>query len=204
MAPWKKHIPQKTLCGRWDIPWMTRDIKRDTRDIRHTSMDTWINTTSCPITNTGLGLSTLVRPNSSVVTTVDDLAKSLDHGRQVDMLILDFSKAFDMVAHQRLINKLDNYGITNNGKIWITTWLTSRTQRVVVDGEQSSDARVHSGVPQGTVLAPLMFLLYINDIGDKISNNTKIILFTDDSLLYRETGNNLDTNILQHDLDTLV
>ena len=81
-------------------------------------------------------------------TTVDDLAKSLDHGRQVDMLILDFSKAFDTVAHQRLINKLDNYGITNNVKSWLTTWLTSRTQRVVVDGEQSSDARVRSGVPK--------------------------------------------------------
>ena len=144
-----------------------------------------MNTTSCPISNTGLGRSTLVRPQ--LVTTVDDLAKSLDHGKQVDMLILDFSKAFDTVAHQRLINKLDNYGITNYVKSWITTWLTSRTQRVVVDGEQSSDARVRSGVPQGTVIGPLMFLLYINDIGDKISNNTKIRLFADDSLLYRET-----------------
>ena len=71
---------------------------------------------------------------------VDDLAKSLDHGKQVDVLILDFSKAFDTVAHQRLINKLDNYSITNNVKSWITTWVTSRTQRVVDDGEQSSDA----------------------------------------------------------------
>jgi len=141
---------------------------------------------------------------TQLVTTIDDLAKSLDNGKQVDMLILDFSKAFDTVAHQRLINKLDNYGITNNVKSWITTWLTSRTQRVVVDGEQSSDARVRSGVPQGTVLGPLMFLLYINDIGDKISDNTNIRLFADDSLLYRETGNNPDSDTLQHDLDKLV
>ena len=87
---------------------------------------------------------------TQLVTTVEDLAKYLDHKQQVDMLILDFSRAFDNVAHQRLIHKLEYYGIRNNLKEWITTWLTTRTQLVVVDGEQSTEARVRSGVPQGT------------------------------------------------------
>ena len=88
------------------------------------------------------------------------------------MLILDFRKAFDTVAHQRPIHKLEHYGIRYSIKGWISTWLTTRTQKVVVDGESSTEAQVRSGFPQGTILGPVMFLLYINDIGHKTSKGT--------------------------------
>ena len=141
---------------------------------------------------------------TQLVTTIEDLALSLECGQQVDMLILDFSKAFDTVAHQRLLHKLEHYGIRDSIKGWISTWLTTRTQKVVVDGEASTEAQVRSGVPQGTVLGPLMFLLYINDIGHKTSTGTHLRLFADDSLLYREIRSIQDGTILQEDLQTLV
>ena len=141
---------------------------------------------------------------TQLVTTIEDLALSLECGQQVDMLILDFSKAFDTVAHQRLLHKLDHYGIRDSIKGWISIWLTTRTQKVVVDGEASTEDQVRSGVPHGTVLGPLMFLLYINDIGHKTSTGTHLRLFADDSLLYREIRSIQDGTILQEDLQTLV
>jgi methylaspartate ammonia-lyase len=77
------------------------------------------------------------------------------------MLIVDFSKAFDVVPHIRLLRKLEHYGIKGKILEWIRAWLTQRRQCVVVDGETSEMAHVKSGVPQRTVLGPLMFLLYI-------------------------------------------
>ena len=117
------------------------------------------------------------------------------------MLILDFSKAFDVVPHCRLVNKLSYYGIRDNTLTWITNWLAGRTQRVVVDGECSSESNVKSGVPQGTVLGPLMFILYINDI----ANNTgsSIRLFADDCVLYRVIRGAADAAQLQDDLSRL-
>lgn len=84
--------------------------------------------------------------------------------------------------HTSALRKLDHYGIRGITKHWIETWLTGRSQTVVVNGACSSAVQVKSGVPQGTVLGPLMFLIYINDIGDHI--DAKLRLFADDSILY--------------------
>ena len=94
---------------------------------------------------------------TQLVTTIEDLARGLQERQQIDLLILDFSKAFDVVSHRLLLGKLDYYGIRGNTLGWVTDWLTGRTQRVVIDGECSEDTPVLSGVPQGTVLGPLMF-----------------------------------------------
>ena len=79
---------------------------------------------------------------------------------QVDLIMLDYSKAFDTVAHNKLLLKLEHYDIQSNTYSWLQTWLTKRTQKVVVEGEMSKTLKLLSGVPQGTVLRPLMFLLY--------------------------------------------
>ena len=139
-----------------------------------------------------------------LLITVEELTRNLDLGVQTDVLILDFQKAFDKVPHQRLLEKLRYYGIRGNILEWISQWLTSRNQSVVVDGETSYPVHVKSGVPQGTVLGPLMFLIYINDITDQISNGTSIRLFADDCLLYRIIKSPSDADMLQKDLSSLV
>ena len=91
---------------------------------------------------------------TQLVNTIETVARSLDKKEHVDMLILDFSKAFDTVPHQRLINKMEHYGIKGNIHRWVSSWLTQRHQRVCVDGDKSSNKPVISGVPQDTVLDP--------------------------------------------------
>ena len=138
---------------------------------------------------------------TQLINTIEDLARGLDNHQQLDMLILDFSKAFDLVGHQRLLNKLQYYGITNSTLQWISAWLVGRTQKVVVDGASSSASSVKSGVPQGTVLGPLLFILYINDIDNNTTSSIR--LFADDCLLYRVIRTVQDAEALQKDLSQL-
>ena len=140
---------------------------------------------------------------SQLIATINDLSSNLDKGKQTDMILLDFSKAFDKVNHLSLLRKIDNYGIRNNIYLWIKSFLSNRTQRVQVDGVLSSPAEVTSGVPQGTVLGPLLFLLYINDLPKYVSAGTEVRLFADDSALYREISNPFDHLKLQADIKNL-
>ena len=122
---------------------------------------------------------------SQLLTTVDDFANCLKNRQQIDAILLDFSKAFDKVDHEGLILKLEHLGIRNSLLNWTRSFLIDRNQRVLVEGASSAPTKVLSGVPQGTVLGPLFFLVYINDISQGLSKGTKIRLFADDSLLYR-------------------
>ena len=138
---------------------------------------------------------------TQLIATVDDIAKILDRGNSVHMAILDFAKAFDKVPHERLLEKLHFYGIQNHIHQWLRDFLTSRTQRVACEGCMSSSCEVLSGVPQGTVLGPLLFLLYINDLPDLLENQTR--LFADDCLVYKEVENEMHADSLQADLTSL-
>jgi hypothetical protein len=132
---------------------------------------------------------------------INDLAHSLDKKGQTDMIILDFSKAFDTVPHKRLLYKLKHAGVNTNLLKWIEIFLTARHQQVLLEGETSSETPVTSGVPQGTVLGPLLFLIYINDLPLVVSSNVR--LFADDAIVYREIKDHEDSLSLQHDLDAL-
>ena len=139
---------------------------------------------------------------SQLITIVEHIARNLDHGAQTDVLLLDLSKAFDTVPHKRLLKELHHYGIRGQLIKRIESWFCGRTQTVVVNGSQSSPVTVTSGVPQGTVLSPLMFLLYINDIGLQITS--ELGLFADASVLYGFVNNISSAEVLQSDLNKLV
>ena len=138
---------------------------------------------------------------SQLIHTSNDLAHCLNHKSQVDGILLDFTKAFDRVSHSHLLHKLSHYGIRQNYLAWAKSFLSNRTQRVIIDGKFSNFSPVLSGVPQGTVLGPAFFLCYINDLPDHVSS--KIRLFADDAFLYREIKTNADHHALQSDLTAL-
>ena len=132
----------------------------------------------------------------------EEITKWIDVGSPVDVIYLDFQKAFDKVPHQRLLLKLKAHGIGDSITDWIEQWLTDRRQRVVVDGEVSNWKSVLSGVPQGSVLGPILFLIYINDLDDNITSN--VLKFADDTKLFRKVNTDGDQQHLQNDLDRLV
>ena len=138
---------------------------------------------------------------SQLILTVDDLAAEIDKGGQTDTILLDFSKAFDKVPHRRLLLKLNFLGIRGLTLRWIENFLTNRTQQVVVEGQTSTVGHVTSGVPQGSVLGPTLFLAYINDLDKNIESTVR--LFADDTILYRAIHSKADASILQHDLEKL-
>ena len=113
-----------------------------------------------------------------------------------DVIYLDYEKAFDKVDHQILLTKLKSYNI--NGKLhqWLTDYLSDRLQTVVIQGTKSFEASVKSGVPQGTVLGPLLFLIYINDLHECVEDCT-VSSFADDTRIKRGISKSTDVNILQ-------
>ena len=116
----------------------------------------------------------------------------------------DLSKAFDSVPHKALLEKLKRTGLNGLLFDWIANYLTNRKQRVVVNGEKSNELPVLSGVPQGSVLGPLLFFIYINDIDNiPFSPGTKLVIYADDVLLYRPIRSPLDYEVLQKDIDAV-
>ena len=120
---------------------------------------------------------------------------------QVDVILLDFSKAFDKVPHQRLLYKLDFYGVRGKNLPWVKSFLGSRKQNVLLDGKTSDQADVTSEFPHGTVNGPLYFLAFIKDLPEFTLSETR--LFADDRLLYKQVKSDNDAQALKQDLNSL-
>jgi hypothetical protein len=131
-----------------------------------------------------------------------DILEHVASGKEVDDIFLDLSKAFDKVPHNLLLKKLENSGIGGPLLAWFRSYLIDQ-QRVVLHGVCSDWLPVASGVPQGSILGPLLFLIYCNDVQNYIQANSTLTLFADDSKLYRSLDLPNASTSLQHDLDSL-
>lgn len=130
-----------------------------------------------------------------------DLHLNMDSGLQTDCVFLDFSKAFDRVAHCRLIAKLSALRLDSLTLSWLRNFITFRQQFTVVNNFSSTLSDVTSGVPQGSVLGPLLFLIYINDLGTNLTSCVRI--FADDCIIYRKINTSDDHLALQNDLNLI-
>ena len=136
-----------------------------------------------------------------LLVVVEEWLRILDDRGAVDVIFLDFRKAFDSVPHRRLLLKLQAIGVGGPLLHWIEAFLSDRRQRVGIEGVYSEWARVTSGIPQGSVLGPILFLVYINDLPDVVRCTAK--LFADDTKVYRSVAGSKDQELLQSDINAL-
>ena len=132
----------------------------------------------------------------------NDVFNMYDETKAVDIIYLDFQKAFDTVPHKRLIIKLKSHGVAGKTLRWLEDWLSHRKQRVVINGKSSAWRDVISGVPQGSVLGPVLFIIYVNDIDEGLA--CKLSKFADDTKIMNKVITTADKMQLQSDLDRLV
>ena len=138
---------------------------------------------------------------TQLLIAMDYWTKALEQRIPVDIIYLDFKKAFDSVPHTRLLSKLQAYGIGGKLYNWLYNYFTGRKQKVVLNNESSSWTSVTSGVPQGSVLGPLLFSIFINDLPSVVQS--ELVLFADDAKIYRTIQSDDDYLQLQQDLDNL-
>ena len=134
---------------------------------------------------------------TNLLETFESWTEDVDKGYSVDVIFLDFQKAFDKVPKKRLLQKFSAYGIEGKLLCWIEDFLSDRRMRIMVRGEYSEWVDVISGVPQGSVLGPILFLIYVNGIPEMV--NCSIKMFADDTKLFRTVKSIDDCNILQND-----
>ena len=140
-------------------------------------------------------------PDTNLLQALNIWSDALSHHIPIDIVYLDYEKAFDKVPHERLVMQLEKYGITSKPLKWIRNFLTNRTQRVSINGTTSESAPVTSGVPQGSVLGPVLFLIYISGVTGLVQNF--ISLFADDSKLFSKILDDASIDTLQQDIQAL-
>ena len=158
---------------------------------------------SCPISPLQWGFMPKRSTTSALCTLIHDWLRQLDDGNEICSIYFDVRKAFDSVPHSHLMSKLSTLQLCPHIHHWIHSYLAERSQVVAVGGELSSVVDVVSGVPQGLVLGPLLFIIYIDDVTSKVSPTSTISLFADDIGLYRCIRSPADYIVLQSDITAI-
>ena len=140
--------------------------------------------------------------STQLLELMEELTEALDSNEDVDIIYFYFAKAFDKVPHKRLLKNLWGYGIRGKVHSWINGFLTDRSQKVVIEGKSSDSAKITSGIPQGSVLGPILFLIFINDLPDVILSFIR--LFADDAKLFVRVNTIMQGLTVQVNLDNSV
>ena len=141
---------------------------------------------------------------SALIRVIDDWLCALDQGYEVCVVFFDVSKAFDTIPHLALLSKLSELGLDPYLLRWIRSYLSNKSQCVSIDGVDSYVYPVAPGVPQGSVLGPLQFILYINDVVTAVSTESEVNMFADDVALYRVIKSSIDYSHLQNSISGCV
>ena len=139
---------------------------------------------------------------TNLITFVSELIQEVDKGAQIDAIYTDFSSAFDKVDHNILLNRLENIGLHGSILLWFKSYLNNRPQTIHINGHESHSYIALSGVPQGSILAPILFSIFINDITSHIKH-CKFSFFADDLKIYKSVNSISDINAIQHDIDAI-
>ena len=157
-----------------------------------------------PLANCQWGFQKGKSTVSALLHVTHDWFQHLERNHEVGAVFFDFHKAFDSVPHEPLLSKLKALNLTHNVYVWLHNYLAGRQQKVVLNGVSSETSPVTSGVPQGSILGPILFLIYINDIVKaNISKGSTLVLYADDILLYRPICTSEDYFFLQRDIDSI-
>lgn len=157
----------------------------------------------CPISGNQWGFTPKKSTTTALLSVVHDWHQHLEQGNEVCTVFFDLHKAFDSVPHQPLIHKLEELGVDKYLLKWISNYLTERKQQVVVNGETSSALPVTSGVPQGSVLGPLLFIFYVDGVESVTLSDGTVVMFADDMVLYRPIHAHEDYLLLQRDINAI-
>ena len=201
IAPVPKGTDRTSLSGYRPIsilPVISKVIERHVKSIIETHLQH-----NAPISDRQWGFMSSRSTMSALIKVVDDCSQALDQGHELCAVFFDVRKAFDTVPHLPLLQTLDKLGLNKYLLRWIRNYLFQRAQYVAIDGCESQSLPVVSGVPQGSVLGPLLFICYINDVTAVISSGSEINLFADDIVLYRIITSPSDFVHLQQDIDSL-
>ena len=152
--------------------------------------------------NTAYGFRQGLPRETQLVDIEHEVSYSINQKTKTDAIFLDFSWAFDNILHDKLLHKIRYCGIGGKTNTWISAFLCSRSQRIFNNGQTLQSADVLSGVPQGSVLGPVLFLLYINDIAKGVASQMRI--FAGDSIVYRQIHTPPNHLTLESDLNKLL